>query len=196
MKTITAFFDYRAEQAHERLEERLKKRSEEITKRVQQRQAAWEEVQLKRRQRNERAAEERFERLCLRYEQRLKREEAQEEEDEKRHQRRREFMTFDYQRKWDETEIAQKTQTLEATPWIPPPKRPLKERRIGVSHTRTPSSSTYPQTKPVSGSSELSALSEVQHDNEEATPPPSISLPSSLTSHSQHLSIFIDHNQL
>lgn len=136
---------------------------------MQQRQIAWEEVQARRRQRYDRAAQERFERLCTRYEQLVNRQEIENEEDQKRRERRREFMTFDFQRKWDEAEIAQKTQLLETSPWIPPPRRPFQDRRMRVEHVRTPSTSKPPKTKP-SLSSEDTPTSHINNEPSEHVP--------------------------
>ncbi len=133
----------------------MKRRTEEMERRLRVRMNRWDDLNHKRQQREEKLIGERLTRLRDRYEERLAREEKDAEEDKIRHSRVREQMTFDYQRTWDEAVIEQMTQQVAANPWKPGP------RRAFIDATGTFGKADKPTLKPTTAGTGLRAR---QHD--------------------------------
>ena len=129
----------------------MKRRTEEMERRLRIRMNRWDDLNHKRQQREEKLIGERLTRLRDRYEERLGREEKDAEEDTTRHARMREQMTFDYQRTWDEAVIEQMTQQVAANPWKPGP------RRAFIDSTGTFGKADKPTLKPTTAGTGLRA---------------------------------------
>jgi hypothetical protein len=116
----------RAAQLEARNNERAAQRQATYDKRMEQRQKKFEERMKKLVERNDKDLQKRLAKLKERRENRAKFEANEEKEEEERRLRRKEYYLFDYQSKWDETEIARKTQESKENPWKPPPKREVQ----------------------------------------------------------------------
>jgi hypothetical protein len=117
---------YRAAQLEARNNERAVARQATYDKRLEQRQQKFDERMKKMVERNEKDLQKRLAKLKERCENRAKFEQLEEKEEEERRLRRKEYYLFDYQSKWDEEEIARKTQESKENPWKPPPKREVQ----------------------------------------------------------------------